>query len=283
MSAPTSDVDRLPASRPKNSLLSLPGVVRAPVAAYPPEQDLPDIATELRNKIYALCVEERHIKLRQDYCGSRQAGFFRSLTQACRQLRKEFRTLYLQVTIFEMRLDSEHEDYFRTFYPSTNAGNMKQHRDNDVLKHSYDGMYRVPIYARIEHVLHLAAGSPNINCRLECIKLENGRLETSISQLNSFLACIKDEFDPTWRNLVFAAINKVQFYSYGTFCKIVFLLHTFEVLKAYRKIIYTWWDRVAKPYRGIAELKVSWVFTDEEMDAILYDNTPYPRHGCTID
>ncbi|KAH7082871.1 hypothetical protein BKA63DRAFT_561065 [Paraphoma chrysanthemicola] len=238
ISSPASDIDRLPASRPKNSLLSLPG--------------------ELRNKIYALCVEERRIKLRKDYWGSRQAGFFRSLTQVCRQLREEFRALYLQATTFEMRLCGQHEDYFRTFYSSTNTEYMKQHRGNVVLRHSYDSMYRVPIHASIGHVLHLAASSPNLNCKIDCIKIEDGRLETSIAQLNSFLACIKDEFDPTWRNLVFTAINKVQFYSNGTFCKLTFLIQTFEDAKQYRKIIYTWWDRVAKPYRGIPEVVVSW-------------------------
>ncbi|KAH7093440.1 hypothetical protein FB567DRAFT_515347 [Paraphoma chrysanthemicola] len=220
---------------------------------------------ELRNKIYQHCMETRTVSVRertQHDCSEISMGDFKSLFQASRQLRVEFKPLYLENTVFEVSSPEACVKFAETYFPHSRPAVMEEYRGNMIIAvpRAKHGALRCRF--DVGSILRRAAVAPRIGMRFELRGAAEWYQKAPIAQLNSFIDCIQDKAVPKWRELTTTLVFGVEFFAdiddRYIVSRINFFLKDFEEVKNHKDSFFQWWSSVSEPPNDILELLVSW-------------------------
>jgi hypothetical protein len=194
----------------------------------------------------------------------KRKGHYRQLTQVCRQIRREFRPLYLDSN--QIRLHCAHEvgHYLNTFYADVavlneNRGDiiipLGTWPDETGVLTSVDR--RSALNFDIGPTLRFAAASPKLRFQFTRKPSMRQFFDRTVAQLNALLVCIRSESDPTWRNMIHGAILDMELYVALSYSRINFVMTKSDAVK-YKDQIAAWWALGPNPLAGSDQLKVSY-------------------------
>jgi hypothetical protein len=218
---------------------------------------------ELRNKVYEYCIEPEPIFVSyHPQSSTQQAGSLRSLTQVCRQIRTEFRPLYMEQTSFRFRSPQYCAEYIDAFYPVSESWFSDQWKGNiTVLVPAHTFGNRVYL-DNIGVVMHFAAMSPAVRIRFEHDEAAEHHSATLIVQLNDLIDCAQGENNPEWCDLVTSTLTGVIFALKGAedrpWSLFHFIMDQEHDAMRWERHILRWWGAMVVSYGASSKLRVSW-------------------------
>ncbi|CBY01458.1 hypothetical protein IAQ61_003286 [Plenodomus lingam] len=177
---------------------------------------LSSLPGELRNKIYEYCVEDDIIPLRRRPNEQHSAGAYRSLTQTNRQIRDEFRPMYMKHTAISISLSPDNSNYIDTFLIRPSKGIQKPYHGDLTIK--------VPDEIHFQRynffcLLLALTGSPALLFRFELTLLASQLYSNRpyhpyhvygcIDWINRFLRNFAFASDLNWRYMMLEAVGAV--------------------------------------------------------------------------
>jgi hypothetical protein len=235
---------------------------------------------ELRNRIYTYCHEDGQVRIDRASEGVQQTIGFRGLTQASRQLRQEFRPLYLEQTSFALRWPHLIDKYLSAFYPETELDIMANYRGEVIIPVVESAIEPKVLSVDIAPVFCMVVHSPGLHLRFK-LKLNDSlpsRLCRHIAQLNDMLNTLESGRDPTWSRLVQEPNFELELHVYGNshrvYSGLKFLLHTKENFERFKGKIHELWAKTAELCPAITRLEVAYGYSYDEWLADYYGKDP---------
>jgi hypothetical protein len=168
------------------------------------------MCSELRNRIYDFCVESKTVVGYELIPASFGPTFeYRHLTQVCKQLRQEFRALYMASTTISFPRPGDFIRYAAAFYPNNAVREVQEDRGNIKLGFGveHESFEALPI-------LRLLAAAPGIRCNFEVGSILAGvgkhrQNQALVDELNDFLDYTGRTSSETWHHIMTTDVTSV--------------------------------------------------------------------------
>ncbi|KAI8931083.1 hypothetical protein NX059_012094 [Plenodomus lindquistii] len=220
------------------------------------EQDnlLLKLPGELRNRIYDFCSEGRVVKLYRSGTKRGNRNSYHALTQVNRQLRHEFRPLYLERTSVQICHGSGDpkcyiEDMFNPRAPLTTRDD---HPGNLIFPINHDGPFANENPAE---VFKIALCYPKVQLRFQASMDAPDHFPVGIQQLNSLVQAVSSGSSPRMKAMMAEAVREVKLRVCSPFIKVGFVM-THEMADKYKSALRTWWETEGHPVQAIRMIGV---------------------------
>ncbi|KAF2846255.1 hypothetical protein T440DRAFT_542668 [Plenodomus tracheiphilus IPT5] len=171
-----------------------------------------ELSPELRNIIYDYCSKNAGIVMRYRPNEQHTAVSHRSLMQTTRQLRQEFRPIYMRQTRNIVYLSPESGDYIRTYYITASSGPQEPHQgDLTIVVPEELTMQQFNMVS----LFVVLMGSPDLRFRFKVTqvnvhrRISDTHLHGGIEYFNRFLKNFRLESDINWRYMFLDAFSGV--------------------------------------------------------------------------
>jgi hypothetical protein len=195
-----------------------------------------DTSSELRNRIYDFCIESKTIKEIELFPTFFGPPFeYRHLTQVCKQLRHEFRAVYMAATRVSFSSPGDFIRYSAAFYPTKDVEEMHSYRGDVKFGLGFTNKYRS---FHVLPILQLLAAAPGIRCKFNVGPI-TALVFVEIEKLFKYTAKTSNE---TWRRILTADATSISISERPgppTIC--------FRVSKATAVDAEEWWDAEGLP------------------------------------
>ncbi|KAF2846254.1 hypothetical protein T440DRAFT_558398 [Plenodomus tracheiphilus IPT5] len=202
---------------------------------------------ELRNRIYEYCTNGSPLTMTHQSGLRDNTRQFRGLTQTCRQIREEYRPLYMSRNVMKFHDIKTLQGYVGDFYISDSqltqaTEDVRGHYTGDLIVFVTNDW---GLNLDIQRILIFVADFPSVRCRfmsfrggsIQASRLHVDEVKVALSQLNGLLELVASS--PPWHEFVRAVLTRASITIFSSSTRLS--LDVAEDAEKWNNILKDWW------------------------------------------